>query len=247
MFEIVITMAGLGARFRRQGYRVPKYRALARGRPLFDWALESLGGFLGAGARLSFVMLRQDGAADFVRTRALALGARHVEIIEIDALTDGQATSALLAGQALRDPSAPFLIYNIDTHVDPGALPPSSVRGDGWIPCFPGEGDAWSFVALGADGRACEVREKVRISPHATIGLYHFADFRLYADLYAATYGAGETPAAGERYVAPMYNALIGRGGAVHIHEIPATALIPLGTPEEVRRFDPSAGPDKVL
>ena len=40
--DVVITMAGLGSRFREVGYDVPKYMIEARGKTLFEWSMESL-------------------------------------------------------------------------------------------------------------------------------------------------------------------------------------------------------------
>ena len=42
---ILITMAGLGTRFREAGYTVPKYQIEAKGKTLFAWSMESLAGF----------------------------------------------------------------------------------------------------------------------------------------------------------------------------------------------------------
>lgn len=39
---IIITMAGLGSRFRRAGYNCPKYMIEAKGKTLFDWSMDSL-------------------------------------------------------------------------------------------------------------------------------------------------------------------------------------------------------------
>jgi dTDP-glucose pyrophosphorylase len=233
----VITMAGLGSRFRQAGYTCPKYKIEVRGRTLFAWSLESLRDFIDRGASFVFVTRRQDAASRFVRAECAALGVRSVEIVEIDALTDGQATTALLAARAIADPDAPIAIYNIDTHVDPKHLPVNATRGDGWIPVFPGAGSAWSFVRADDTGRALETREKVRISDHATVGLYYFSSFRLYEAMYREQYRTGQTLDAGERYIAPMYNRLIGSGHPVYIHELPAAAVVPLGTPGEVDRF----------
>jgi hypothetical protein len=47
----------------------------------------------------------------------------------------------------------------------------------------------------------------------------------------------------GERYVAPLYNRLIEAGGAVYVHEIPLSAVIPLGVPREVEDFIASSPP----
>ena len=42
---VIITMAGMGSRFTREGYTVPKYKIFARGRTLFDWSMLSLADF----------------------------------------------------------------------------------------------------------------------------------------------------------------------------------------------------------
>ena len=40
--DIIITMAGLGSRFRKVGYNCPKYMIEAKGKTLFDWSMDSL-------------------------------------------------------------------------------------------------------------------------------------------------------------------------------------------------------------
>ncbi len=243
MTTAIITMAGFGRRFAEAGYAVPKYRIEAHGRSLFAWAMLSLKSFAEAGARFVFVARKADAAGAFIRAEADALGIRDVRVIELDAPTDGQATTALLARKAVRDPSAPLLIYNIDTFVHPAALPHEAVRGEGWIPCFSAAGDAWSFAAADETGRVNEVREKVRISPHATIGLYWFASFDLYAHAYARHYSDPNNIEKGERYVAPLYNALIAEGRGVFVHDVPMQAVIPLGVPAEVEAFRAASPP----
>lgn len=237
MTEVIITMAGFGRRFLDAGYTVPKYRIMAHGRSLFAWSMLSLQSFTQAGARFTFVVRGADHSADFIREEAAALGIAHVSIVELDAPTDGQATTAMLARDALADRDAEMLIYNIDTFVHPDALPVSAVRGDGWIPCFNAPGDAWSFAAADATGRISEVREKKRISPHATVGLYWFSSFNRFSDAYTEHYSDPGNLEKGERYVAPIYNTLIAQGSAVFVHEVPASAVIALGTPADVEAF----------
>ncbi|WP_277906385.1 glycosyltransferase family 2 protein [Nitrospirillum amazonense] len=234
---VIITMAGMGQRFRDAGYTVPKYRIEAHGRTLFVWSMLSLRSFIEAGSPCIFVALRQDGAGDFIREQAAALGIRDVSLIELDALTDGQATSALAARDAVAHPDRPMLVYNIDTHVDPAHLPADAVRGDGWVPCFPGPGAAWSFARADESGRITELREKERISDDATVGLYWFSSFTLYARSYAEFFANPANMAKGEKYIAPLYNHLIRAGLPVYLHRMPFTAVVPLGTPAEVARF----------
>lgn len=237
MTNVIITMAGFGRRFLDAGYAMPKYRIEAHGRSLFAWSMLSLRSFIETGARFVFVVRAADQAADFIEQEAKSLGIVSRRLIEIDAPTDGQATTALLAAPAVSASSEPMLIYNIDTFVHPDALPTAGVRGDGWIPCFPGEGDHWSFAKADSEGRVSEVREKVRISDNATIGLYWFSSFDLYSEAYHAFYARAGRLDAGERYVAPLYNHLLNRNRPVLIHEVPTSAVIPLGVPAEVERF----------
>ena len=42
---IIITMAGLGSRFRKAGYDCPKYKIEAKGKTLFQWSMDSLIGY----------------------------------------------------------------------------------------------------------------------------------------------------------------------------------------------------------
>ena len=244
MTTVIITMAGFGRRFLDAGYTVPKYRIEAHGRSLFAWSMLSLRDFIDNGAHFIFVVRGADASSAFIRDEANALGIAKVDVVELDQPTDGQATTAMLAANAVADRTAPVVIYNIDTFVHPSALAASSVRGDGWIPCFNAAGDAWSFAAAEADGRVTVVREKVRISPHATVGLYHFGSFDLFADTYTTHYADPANIEKGERYVAPIYNTLIANGGRVFIHDVPVSDVIPLGVPNDVAAFTQRTPPE---
>jgi len=236
MTSVVITMAGFGNRFLEAGYEQPKYTIEARGATLFDWALRGLRAFVEAGSPFLFVVRAEDATADFIRVRAAANGIRDVQLLELDAPTDGQATTARLAVEGL-EPTDPMAIFNIDTGIEPHLLAPGQARGDGWIPCFRAPGDHWSFARTDASGDVVEVREKQRISDLCTIGLYWFSSSLLYAEAYDAYYSSGAREEAGERYVAPLYNQLILEGRRVTVSEIPFEAVTPLGTPLEVERF----------
>jgi dTDP-glucose pyrophosphorylase len=243
MTTAIITMAGFGRRFLEAGYSVPKYRIVVHGRPLFQWSMLSLRSFIESGVSFVFVTRAEDNAEAFIREMSASLEISVAGVVQLAAPTDGQATTALAAAPMIGQRDRPVFIYNIDTFVHPAALPATSVRGDGWIPCFAAEGDAWSFAAATNDGRVVEVREKKRISPHATVGLYWFASFDLYRDACHRHYGAGANLEKGERYVAPLYNTLIADGRAVYIHDIPVSAVIPLGVPADVERFGAQAPP----
>ncbi|SEH30120.1 glycosyltransferase family 2 protein [Selenomonas sp. KH1T6] len=233
--NIVITMAGLGSRFRKAGYEMPKYMIEARGKTLFEWSVESLLEF--REELFVFLVRKDDEAKDFISVICKKLGIEKIEIIELDELTRGQAETAMKAS-ACWVSEEPILVYNIDTYVERGELAPDAIAGDGFIPCFDAPGDHWSFVRLGeGDKAAVEVREKKRISDHCSIGAYYFRSCKLYEDIYREMYVEREYLEKGERYIAPMYNILIEKGGKVYIQDIPSYKVHVLGTPEEVDAF----------
>jgi hypothetical protein len=122
-------------------------------------------------------------------------------------------------------------------------MPVEAIRGDGWVPCFRGEGDKWSFARADASGRIVELREKVRISDDATLGLYYFSSFDLFSDSYRACFARGGGVESGEKYIAPMYNHLIATGLPVYIHRVAESEVTALGTPGDLLQFDPQATP----
>ncbi|MBF0408329.1 MAG: glycosyltransferase family 2 protein [Candidatus Riflebacteria bacterium] len=234
--QMIITMAGIGMRFRKAGYDKPKYMIEVKGRTLFEWAMESLRNWFST-SKFHFIVLEQDNASAFIEQTSKKTGISDVNIIQIAKQTDGQATSALFVENFIENPDSSMSIYNIDTFVEPVGLPCTKPSCDGWIPCFPGAGDGWSFVGLDSEGFATEVREKKRISPHATIGFYWFSSWKLYRQVYNEYYSNTANLEKNEKYVAPLYNKLISDGRKVRIHEIPIKLVHALGTPEEVNLF----------
>lgn len=240
---IAITMAGMGSRFTKAGYTRPKYEIEANGLPLFDWSMLSLEAFRIAGWRFHFIARAGLDAPAYITARAAALGIADYDVETIDAVTDGQATTALLSAEAA-DQALPFAIYNIDTFVAPHAMPPPSPNDcAGWMPCFPAPGDGWSFARTDAQGKVVEVREKQRISDHATVGLYWFDSAARYSALYRDYYAVDGREEKGERYVAPLYNELITQGAEVRIDVLALEDVGMLGTPDQVAAFIASPPP----
>lgn len=242
--DVVITMGGLGSRFRKAGYTVPKYMIRAKGKTLFEWSMMSLDGYKSDVSQYIFIAMKDENAdaESFIREKCAALGIRNFRVIIIDYLTDGQATTALLAKKYWNAENA-LLIYNIDTYVESGAMNSTQIKGDGFIPCFKAAGDHWSFVRLDEDGRAVEIKEKERISDNCTLGAYYFKTCSLYEKLYEEYYGNAERAGAaknlvnGEKYVAPLYNYLLEKGGEIFIADIPSERVHVLGTPAELEKF----------
>lgn len=233
---VIITMAGLGSRFRKAGYNCPKYMIEAKGKTLFDWSMDSLVGYNKNVSKYIFVVRKEDDSEKFIHEHMANYGISNIEIIGIDYLTDGQATTCMLAIPYC-DPDEEIMVYNIDTYVEPNEMKYEYISGDGHIPCFHAEGDHWSFAKLDENGNVIEVREKQRISDNCTLGAYYFSSARLYKKLYEEYYTDGSKMEKNEKYIAPLYNYMIEKGMKVTISIVDAGKVHVLGTPEELKAF----------
>lgn len=233
---VIITMAGLGSRFRSAGYKVPKYMIEAREKTLFEWSMDSLLDYNPHVVKYIFVVRKEDGSADFIKEQCVKYGINNVEIVSLDYMTDGQATTCMLAIPYCELNKA-IMVYNIDTYVEPHEMKYDDISGDGHIPCFHADGDHWSFAKLNSEGKVVEVREKVRISDNCTLGAYYFSSARLYKELYEEYYSDDSKMEKNEKYIAPLYNYMIEKGRPVTISIVDATKVHVLGTPDELQIF----------
>lgn len=238
---VLITMAGLGARFKERGYLQPKFRIVARGRTLMDWSLLSLQAFFGE--RFIFACLNEhDG--DWIRSTAWALGIAEVVVTKRSSLSRGQAETAFDA-LIHAEPSEPLWIFNIDTCVRPNAMRREDLgTAVGCIPVFPCTERNMSFVRYGAGNEVIEVAEKRPISSWATVGLYGFSSAARFAQYYEDAYDRGRIQLTqGERYVAPIYELMLIQGEHIAAPRLDLEDVHILGTPAQVLAFDPAAHP----
>lgn len=233
--NVIIPMAGEGRRFKEVGVNLPKYKIKVKGKTLFEWAMSSLRNFYDN--HFIFITMRGHKTLPFIAQKSNALGIKNTSIQEIDELTNGQAETTLRAERAIANSKDPVIIYNIDTYVFPEQLKPEQIRGDGWVPSFEAEGNRWSFVDIDEDLRVIDIAEKVRISSYGTVGLYYFRSFDLYRNLYFQ-YPFRETE---EQYIAPLYSLMIKNPSLfVYTQVLDKNAVHVLGTPEDIKHFDPA-------
>lgn len=236
--DVVITMGGLGLRFRKKGYNVPKYMIEAKGRTLFEWSMISLEGYKHDVNQYIFIAMKDEtvDVGNFINAQCQKLNISRYHVILLDYLTDGQATTATLA-EKYWNPDHALLVYNIDTYVESGEMNSSQIKGDGFIPCFHAEGDHWSFVKLDEAGNVVEIKEKKRISDYCTLGAYYFRTCRLYKTMYDEYYGGMGKLLNDEKYIAPIYDYMLFKGMKIFISNIDENKVHVLGTPEELQEF----------
>jgi len=239
----VFPMAGESRRFAHAGYVEPKFQLAMHGAPLFDHAVAGFSAYF-RDDRFLFVTREADGAA-FAAERSESLGLARWEAVNLAGGTSGQAETVMagLEKAGIGDDEA-IIIFNIDTF-RPNYLKPDHVADPscaGYLEVFQGGGAGWSYVTEDprVPGTVAAVAEKLPISDLCCTGLYHFrrvGDFRWAYQHPALPRSAAERA---ERYVAPIYNALIARGDRIGLTVIAPSEMVCCGTPEEYEQAQAS-------
>jgi dTDP-glucose pyrophosphorylase len=202
---------------------------------MISWALDSLAGL--RSTRMVFVVLREHEEQFGVSAMLRGLAGPDIEIVLLDAVTEGQLCT-VLAARRLIEPNEELLIASSDTYVLSELavdISQSSPECRGLISVATMPGDRWSFAGVDAAGEVVEVAEKVRISDHASTGLYYFklaGEFLEAADEIVQQ----EQRTKGEFYVMPVYRKYIERGWRTRISL--AREMWDLGTPDALRAFE---------
>jgi dTDP-glucose pyrophosphorylase len=238
MLNIVIPMAGLGSRFARAGYSLPKPLIPVHGVPMIRLVIENVRP--STPHRFIFICQRAHDDTYDLRQR-LNKWAPGCGIVLLDGLTEGAACTVLTA-RDLIDPEAPMMIANSDQYVDITIDPYVDAMAardlDGLIMTMQANDPKWSFAGLDDNGLVTRVVEKEVISTHATVGIYNFArgkDFLAGADEMIAK----NLRVNNEFYVAPVYNEMIADGARIGVHDIGAegSGMYGLGIPADLDLF----------
>jgi hypothetical protein len=232
----VFPMAGESRRFTQAGYAQPKFQLVMHGAPLFDHAVAGFSAYFRKD-RFLFVT-RNAGGAAFAAERCLSLGLARWETVNLAGGTSGQAETVMagLEKAGIGDDEA-IIIFNIDTF-RPGYLKPGPVADQscaGYLEVFQGGWSGWSYVAQDprSPGTVASVAEKLPISDLCCTGLYHFRKAGDFRWAYRHPVPPRSDAERAERYVAPLYNALIDRGDRIALTTIANSQVVFCGTPGE--------------
>ena len=232
--NVLIPMAGGGTRFQAQGYSFPKPLIDVKGKPMIQVVVDNLN------IEANFIFIVQKAHYEKYNLKYLLnLLAPNCEIIQVDGMTEGAASTTLLAKDLINN-NSPLLLANSDQFIEWNsnevlyAFMNSKV--DAGIITFESLHPKWSYVRLGDDGYAEEVAEKKPISKHATAGIYFWkkgADYVKYAEQMIKK----EIRVNNEFYVCPVFNEAIEDKKKIRIFEIPKNGMWGLGTPEDLNYF----------
>lgn len=235
MINIVIPMAGAGSRFAKAGYKKPKPFIDVLGKPMICHVLDNLNL-----PDAKFILLaRKEHYENEPETVQWIKDNYRVEFILVDKLTEGAACTVLYAHRLINN-DMPLLIANSDQIVDMNIddyVNDSDVRHlDGSVLCFQDNDTKWSYARTDESGNITEIKEKVVISDHATVGIYYFAKGRNFVENAIDMFVENDR-VNNEFYVAPVYNYAIAKGGKFGIYNIEKDQMHGTGTPEDLDKY----------
>lgn len=231
--KLIVPMAGQGLRFLNAGVKVPKPLVDVMGQSMLNWAMKSIQGMIPS--QTIFIILkehdREYGLANSLRAQYPG-----ATVITLDEVTEGQLATVLTAKSHFD--AEDILVANCDTYIVSNLAEDIRTRADdctGIISVANMPGDRWSFARTDEMGRVVEVTEKVRISDHASTGLYYFSNGEQFVSV-AEEIIANREKTKGEYYVIMVYQKYIERGWKVTISQ--ASEMWDMGTPEALAKFE---------
>lgn len=224
--KIILPMAGNGFRFYEAGYDKPKPLIDVNGKPMFVRVLENIK----YGTDIH-VIVRRDHVEQYNIAEEVNAACPEATVYILEGPTEGAACTVLKAVDVMSDDG--FLVANCDQLMlwdKQEFFDKSFFNLAGTIMTF--ESDykepIHSYVTQDEYGYMTDLKEKVKISDTATVGVYHFGSQKKFAEA-AALMMKEDDRTNGEFYLAPVYNYMT---DPVKLH--PIQKMIGLGTPAEL-------------
>ena len=230
--NVLIPMAGAGARFQQAGYTFPKPLIDVESKPMIQVVVDNLN----IDATFTYVVQKEHRLKYNLDT-LLKLITPGCNIVEVDGITEGAACTTLLAKEFINN-NEPLLMANSDQFIewDSNEFMYKMIeqKVDGGILTFNAIHPKWSFAKIDEYGYVTEVAEKNPISNIATVGVYYWAKGSDYVK-YAEQMISKNIRTNNEFYVCPVFNEAINGGKKIKIFNI--EKMWGLGTPEDLKYY----------
>lgn len=244
MMNIVIPMAGLGSRFPKDIYKVPKpfIKMGNTGKTMIQCAIESLN----LRGRYKFIISKQMvDECDFdIHDLLYSFMKDEFSLMTLSDLTEGSADTCL---RAIKDNEYwryhKLLITNCDQIMEWNSedftrvLNSTRTTGvDGVVVTYPANTIKNSYVSIDDVGIATEFAEKKIISEHSLNGIHYWsrgANFITSAKAMMAK----NIRVNNEFYIAPTYNEMILENKKIVIYPIKSEEHWAVGTPEDLKKY----------
>jgi dTDP-glucose pyrophosphorylase len=232
--NILIPMAGLGDRFKRAGFLRTKPMIPILDKPMIEWAINSLG------VNGNFIFILNNKNEEFNELKNLLNKiCKNPKIIDIDYLTEGPASTSLLAKEYINNDD-PLLIINCDQIMtwDSNNFLEfiKKFKDDGFVVTYEIKTIKNSYVKIDEFGYAIKFAEKEIISDYSLNGIHYWTkgkDFVMSAEKMIKK----NIRVNGEFYIAPTYNELLLENKKIKIYHIDKNKHWSVGTPEDLNIF----------
>ena len=227
-YNLLVPMAGLGSRFVKEGYKLPKQILNAGNKQLIDISLDCVDLET---CNLIFVV-RDAHVFGFDIDEILRdKFGNDISIVVTDGLTQGSVCSCLLAKDFIQD-DLPLIIHTLDVEFRPKLNLQSLIDSgdDGHILTFKSNSSNYSYAKINDENKVIRTAEKKVISNDACVGIYYFKTGRIFCE-YAEMMVEKDLRTNNEFYISPLYNLLIDSGLTVGISKVEKMHIF--GTPKE--------------
>lgn len=235
----IFPAAGLGKRFRDNGFQIPKPLIRVHGIALLVWAISNFP--IKKHDQIWIISQKDHEIADYLKLEFPQLHQKCM-FVTIDEITDGPATTVSLVAQKIQN-NEPITIANTDQYVFRDLSEFTEIsrnkRVCGSILTMEAMGNQWSYITKNLIGDVKYVVEKKQISNEATVGVYGFKTSASFMRAYSRMREVKDT-VNNEFYVAPMFNYLIEANCKIVAHNIGKIDLevFGTGTPADLSRFE---------
>lgn len=231
--NIVIPMSGKGSRFIEGGFTDPKPLIMVRNKLMIQMVVDNLN----IDANYIFIV-QKEHYEKFNLKAILNIITPNCTIVQVDGITEGAASSVLLAKQYINNDN-PLIIANSDQFIEwnSGEFYHSFLNTencDGIILSFEANDKKWSYAKTDDNGFVTEVKEKEIISNHATVGIYGYrkgSDFVKYSERMIEK----NIRVNNEFYVCPVYNEFIKDNKIIRIYDV--KKMWGLGVPSDLHQY----------
>jgi len=234
--NILIPMAGLGTRFKNEGFTLPKPIIEVNGKTLIEHSITSLG----IKGKYIFVTRKYEEPNDnLILSKKLKEFSPDSIEIKLENPTKGAVETCLFAEKIINN-DQPLIITNCDQITDWNSdefqnfIENSEI--DGCVVTYTSSNPKNSF-AIVKDGLVEKLVEKNPVSNVALIGLHYWKRGKDFVDSAKILLKNFEENGRPECYISETYNYLIENGLKIKNFHIPVNQYISLGTPYDLKIY----------
>lgn len=231
--NVIIPCAGLGSRFKQEGFTMPKPLIRCMLKPFLCWILDALQkSYIDA---YVYIVVVNDPNYN-AHYEDIAAKYDHVHVVYIETTTKGAADTIaqMIGGIPVSRQAVKTVCMDCDNFYNIDVLS-ICAKFDNTIVTFDEEHmSCYSFVEHTAGGQITRIVEKERISSLAVCGVYAFKDARTLLD-YATKVLRADVE--GELYMSRVVQSAIDDGVVFMNHTIDAQEYVCVGTPAQLYSF----------